>query len=383
MRILFLPRYAPQGASSRYRIWQYVPSFERAGHTVEVHPLLDAGYLTQLYAEQTRGLRWLAKGYARRLITMATARRYDAIICEQEAFPYLPAIWESLFHKNGTPLFLDFDDAAHIRYEASPLLRHKIPQMLASAEAVVVGNNYLAQYARKFTQNVSVIPSVVDLSRYPGRQNKSGSENVVIAWIGIPATAEFLRPLFTVYQKLQDKYPQLQFRFIGTGPQFLAGGLNAEFRAWSQQSEAMLLAQSDIGIMPLPDTQFTRGKCGLKLIQYMASHLPVVASPVGANCEIVVDGENGFLADGDDDWFAKLSVLIENPELRRRFGAAGRRRVEQHYSLESGFAKWTDILDRAKHLANHHANAESPKLERLHGTSDPLIQPEECAEGTK
>lgn len=383
MRILFLPRYAPQGASSRYRIWQYVPSFERAGHTVEVHPLLDAGYLTQLYAEQTRGLRWLAKGYARRLIKMAIARRFDGIICEQEAFPYLPAFGESLFRKNGTPLFLDFDDAAHIKYEASPILRNKIPRLLASAETVVVGNNYLAQYARQFTRNVSVIPSVVDLSRYPSSHNKSIRENLVISWIGIPATAEFLKPLLPVFQKLQHKYPRLRFRFIGAGPEFPAKGLKAEFPAWSPQTETEFLAKSDIGIMPLPDTKFTRGKCGLKLIQYMAAHLPVVASPVGANCEIVADGESGFLANRDDEWFAKLSVLIENPELRRHFGAAGRKRVEQDYSLESGFAKWTDILNHANKPAVRRANAALPKAELLHATGDPLIQAEECTEGTK
>ena len=383
MRILFLPRYAPQGASSRYRIWQYVPSFERAGHEVEVHPLLDAGYLTQLYSEQTRGLRWLAKGYARRLIEMVSARRYDAIICEQEAFPYLPAFGESLFRKNGTPLFLDFDDAAHIKYENSSLLRHKIPRLIAAAEAVVVGNNYLAQYARQFTRNVCVIPSVVDLSRYPVSRTKSVSEEIIIAWIGIPATAEFLKPLLPVFHKLQDKYPQLRFRFIGAGSQFPANGLNADLPDWSQQTETDLLAESDIGIMPLPDTQFTRGKCGLKLIQYMAAHLPVVASPVGANCEIVVEAENGFLANGNEDWFAKLSVLIDNPALRRKFGAAGRKRVERHYSLESGFAKWTDILNLANTPAARRANVALPKAELLHPTGDPLIQAEECTEGTK
>jgi glycosyltransferase involved in cell wall biosynthesis len=383
MRILFLPRYAPQGASSRYRIWQYVPSFERAGHTVEVHPLLDAGYLTQLYSEQTRGLRWLAKGYARRLVTMATARRYDAIICEQEAFPYLPAFGESLLRKNGTPLFLDFDDAAHIKYENSSLLRHKIPRLIAAAETVVVGNNYLAKYARQFTRNVCVIPSAVDLSQYPSSHDKSVRENVIIAWIGIPATAEFLKPLLPVFHKLQDKYPQLRFRFIGAGSEFPANGLNTELPAWSQQTEAELLAESDIGIMPLPDTPFTRGKCGLKLIQYMAAHLPVVASPVGANCEIVADGENGFLANGNEDWFAKLSVLIENPELRRKFGATGRKRVAQDYSLESSFAKWTDILNHTHKPAVRRANVALPNAELLHPTGDPLIQAEECTEGTK
>jgi hypothetical protein len=383
MHILFLPRYAPQGASSRYRIWQYLPSFERAGHVVEVHPLLDAGYLTQLYAEETRGLRWLAKGYARRLITMLTSRRFDAIICEQEAFPYLPAVCESLFLKNNSPVLLDFDDAAHIKYETSRVLRHKIPRLMAAAEAVVVGNNYLAQYARQFTHKVCIIPSVVDLSRYPSRPAKSTSENVLITWIGIPATAEFLKPLLPVFRKLQQKYPQLRFRFIGAGPQFTPDGLAAEFLPWSEDTETSLLVQGDIGIMPLADTQFTRGKCGLKLIQYMAAHLPVVASPVGANCEIVADGKNGLLANRDDEWFAKLSVLIDDRELRTKFGATGRKQVEQDYSLEFGFAKWTEVLNHAARPARQRAYVISSQPEPPHTPRDPLIQPEECTEGTK
>ena len=382
MRILFLPRYAPQGASSRYRIWQYLPSFERVGYSVEVRPLLDAGYLTQLYQRGTRGLRWLAKGYARRSFSALTARRFDAVICEQEAFPYLPAFCESFFRSGSAPLFLDFDDAAHIKYESSPLLRGKIPRLMAAAEAVVVGNNYLAQYARQFTQKVYVIPSVLDLSRYPKLESASRRNAVTIAWIGIPATAEFLKPLIPIFRNLQREFPRLRFRFIGTGPGFLTNGLNVEFLPWSEQTETSLLAESDIGIMPMPDTQFTRGKCGLKLIQYMAANLPVVASPIGANCEIVSDGENGFLANGDEEWFEKLSVLIANPELCSRFGAAGRATVEQHYSLESGFAKWTAILNRAGQSSGEHVHGSPSQTALPRAARDPIIRPGEFGGGT-
>jgi glycosyltransferase involved in cell wall biosynthesis len=377
MHILFLPRYAPLGASSRYRIWQYMPLFERAGHTVEVRPLLDSGYLTQLYNRGTRGLRWLVKGYARRLLSAIAPRRFDAVICEQEALPYFPGFFESPFRNSGTLLFLDFDDAAHIKYDALRFLRHKIPRLMAAAETVVVGNNYLAQYARQFTQQVCVIPSVVDLSRYPARKNASTRDTIVISWIGIPATSDFLRPLVPVFHKLQQQFPRLAFRFIGTGSSFPADGLKAEFPTWSEQTEATLLGQCDIGIMPMPDTNFTRGKCGLKLIQYMASSLPVVASPVGVNREIIASGENGFLANSGEEWFATLSTLIQNPELRKQFGVAGRARVEERYSLERGFEKWSEILERATRPAHQHAFPIQSPAGQSRRSHDPITGSEE------
>jgi glycosyltransferase involved in cell wall biosynthesis len=246
---------------------------------------------------------------------------------------------------------------------------------MAAAETVVVGNNYLAQYARQFTQQVCVIPSVVDLSRYPTRKNASTSDTIVISWIGIPATADFLRPLVPVFHRLQQQFPRLAFRFIGTGSSFPADGLKAEFPPWSEQTEATLLGQCDIGIMPMPDTNFTRGKCGLKLIQYMASSLPVVASPVGVNREIIASGENGFLANSGEEWFATLSTLIQNPELRKQFGVAGRARVEERYSLERGFEKWSEILERATRPAHQHP-IQSPagQSRRSH---DPITGSEE------
>jgi glycosyltransferase involved in cell wall biosynthesis len=377
MHILFLPRYSPQGASSRYRIWQYIPSFERAGHTVEVRSLLDSGYLTQLYNSGTRGVGWLAKGYARRLLSAIRPRSFDAVICEQEALPYFPDVFETLFRKNDTPLFLDFDDAAHIKYENVRFLQKKIPRLVAAAETVVVGNAYLAQYARQFSEKVCIIPTVVDLSRYPLRQTWSERDQVVIGWIGIPATAELLKPLISVFQKLQQHFPQLVFRFIGTGPNFPANGFNADFPHWSEQTEAGLLERCDIGIMPMPDNNFTRGKCGLKLIQYMASSMPVVASPVGANCEIVTEDETGFFANSDEQWFAKLKTLIEAPRLRHEFGTAGRAKVEKRYSLERGFAQWTEILERTMLPAQQPAYSKGSRANLTRAVPDPVIRREE------
>jgi glycosyltransferase involved in cell wall biosynthesis len=345
MRILFLPRYGPQGASSRYRIWQYVPLFEHAGHEVQVHPLLDDAYLRELYKTGRRRWWWLVSGYGRRLLEACGRDYFDAVICEQEIFPFMPQFIDLFFHRLSPRFFVDYDDAAQVKYSGWPVLRRKISRIMASAETVVVGNNYLASYAQQFTRRVSVIPTVVDLSGYRNRTVAGASDTVCVAWIGTPVTAHLLKALIPVMKKLQSQHSKLSFRFIGAGADFPCDGLRAETPVWSEQREAELLAECDIGIMPLPDNEFTRNKCGLKLIQYMACGLPVVASPVGVNVEIVEEGRNGYLASSNDEWFQNLDKLIRNPLLRMSLGNAGRAKVAAGYTLEHGFSKWQEILE--------------------------------------
>jgi glycosyltransferase involved in cell wall biosynthesis len=345
MRILIMPRYTARGASSRYRFWQYVPGLRRAGHEVEIKPLLADGYLTELYKTGRRGWRWLAAGYAARFLDALGAGRYDAVLCEQEAFPFLPAAVERIVSKLNSRFIVDYDDAAYCKYERWPVLRGKIARLMRAAETVVVGNSHLAGYALQFTPRVEVIPTVVDLAAYPNRQEAAHSGSIRIAWIGTPLTASFLQPLIPELTRLQKKHRHVRFRFIGAG-KFSTNGLRTETREWSVTTEAQLLSECDIGIMPLSDTEFTRGKCGLKLIQYMACGLPVVASPVGANCEIVEENRNGFLAANAGEWFEKLDSLVANAELRKRLGESGRAKVAARYTLEHGLAKWLEILEK-------------------------------------
>ena len=359
MRILFLPRYGPQGASSRYRIWQYVPMFERAGHEVEVHPLLDDRYVAELYKTGRRPWRWLVSGYGRRLLNTLHVGNSDAIICEQEVLPFFPGFVDLFFQRRTPRFFVDYDDNAHMKYSNWPLLRQRIPRIMAAAETVVVGNNHLADYARQFAQRVCVIPTVVDISSYPDGTNASISDAVRVAWIGTPVTASLLKALIPVMKRLQSQHPRLSFRFIGAGRNFTCGGLRAELPEWSEQTESELLSGCDIGIMPLPDTEFTRSKCGLKLLQYMACGLPVVASPVGVNCEIVEEGTNGYLASSDDEWYDKLDMLIRNAGLRMSLGKAGRAKVASGYTLECGFAKWEEILS-----GSHTSSQPSGRVEQ-------------------
>ena len=345
MRILLLPRYGPQGASSRYRLWQYVPLFERAGHHVEVQPLLDDGYVAELYSTGRRASWRLASGYARRVLAAFRWGRFHAIICEQEMLPFLPAFVELAMRRSKTRFFVDYDDAAYATYALWPWLRGKIARVMAAAETVVVGNSELRAYAEQFARRVRVIPTVVDLAGYPNHRQAGDSDKVRVGWIGTPITAGSVPALIPVMERLQRAHANLSFRLIGARNGFSCNGLRAEVPAWSPETESELLLGCDIGIMPLPDTQFTRGKCGLKLIQYMACGLPVVASPVGVNREIVEEGRNGYLVSSDEEWYASLDKLIRDPELRRKLGKAGREKIEAGYTREHGFAKWQEVLE--------------------------------------
>ena len=346
MRILFLPRYSPRGASSRYRIWQYVPLFEHAGHQVAVYPLLDDSYLEDLYKTGRRPWWPLAFGYGRRILRALRIGNFDAVISEQEMLPFLPNFIENSLQRRNSRFFVDYDDNAYSKYSGWPTLRQRIPQIMAAAETVVVGNGYLADYARQFSQRVRVIPTVVDLSRYPERSTTTITDIIRVVWIGTPVTAHLLKALFPVMKRLKARHSKLRFRFVGAGNDFPTDGLGAEVLPWAEETETQLLSECDIGIMPLPDTEFTRGKCGLKLIQYMACGLPVVASPVGVNREIVEEGTNGYVASSDDEWFQKLDELVQSPELRMNLGRSGRTKVAASYTLKYGFSRWQEILER-------------------------------------
>ena len=345
MRILMFARYTARAANSRYRLLQYIPLFEAAGHRVEVRSMLDDEYLKVLYATGRRSVAHTLRGYARRLWQILDLSHCDTIICDQEFLPYFPAAVERWIAHRCPRLFVDYDDAAHFKYRQMGALRHRIPHLMASAKGVVVGNRWLADFASQYSANVHVIPTVVDCARYRPRQNHSSSGRVKLVWIGTPMTAMYLQPIASALADLRGKHPNVDVRLIGAGDRGRAILPFAEVVPWSEETEAELLAACDIGVMPLHDDDFTRGKCGLKLIQYMAAGLPVVASPVGANCDIVSDGRDGFLADSPQQWVNALERLILSPDLRRDFARNGVAKVADRYSLQSGFEAWMRILE--------------------------------------
>ena len=339
MRALLFSRYGRLGASSRLRLFQYEPYLR----DVQLAPVrcafFDDEYLSRRYGGGRTGARALA-GFWRRIDQMRRIRRDDLVWIEKEALPWLPwAIERALLHSRAV-FVTDYDDAVFHNYDLHPsphvrrLLGRKIDDVMRASTLVIAGNAYLAERAeRAGAEHVVVVPTVIDLSIYGGREKPKRLSQPIIGWMGTPSTwTEYMAPMMPVLAAITSD-ERARICAVGAGKAAAAHPL-LDNRAWSEETEVARIQEMDIGIMPLTDTPWARGKCGYKLIQYMACGLPVVASPVGVNAEIVEHGVNGFLANTPAEWLEALVTLLRDPDLRHRMGAAGRRKVEAEYSLQ-------------------------------------------------
>ncbi|MEW6719238.1 MAG: glycosyltransferase family 4 protein [Thermodesulfobacteriota bacterium] len=357
-RILLLSRYGPLGASSRLRFYQYLPFLEEAGAEVTVAPFFEDGYLDRLYASGERRFRDVTCAYLRRIRALLGAGRCSVAWVEKELFPFLPGGFERLPARAGAPLVVDYDDAVFHTYDlhASPwvrrLLGRKLDPLLARARIVVAGSAYLESYARsRGARDVRRIPTVVDIRRYDAVEAPASGE-FRIGWIGSASTTKFLYMVRDALKALSAERP---IRLVTIGASPLPGfDVPLEQHPWSECDEARLLGSVHVGIMPLPDEPWERGKCGYKLVQYMACGKPVVAAPVGANRDIVTAAV-GYLADGREEWVRALRALAEDDGLRRACGAAARERVEREYSLQAAAPRVVDLLREAAGLSGRTA----------------------------
>jgi glycosyltransferase involved in cell wall biosynthesis len=314
-------------------------------------PLLGDDYIHALYFMEEQPILSIAEGYMNRIGAILKARSFDLLWIEKELFPWLPAWAEKLLSQRGIPYVLDYDDAVYHRYNLhrDPIIRallgKSIDTAMQHAETVVVGNDYLAEYARRAeAHRIEYLPTVVDINRYPIREKKS--QQFRIGWIGSPITAPYLG---LIKDALDEVCRQTKARMvlIGAGDRDPLPGLEKENLTWSEESEVENIQSCDVGIMPLPDEPFTRGKCGYKLIQYMAAGLPVVASPVGINTRIVEQWKTGFLTSSMEEWIQALMTLYHDAGMRRNMGKAGRQKVEKEYSLQITAPRMLEILSNA------------------------------------
>lgn len=346
------------------RFYQYLPWLERAGISVVESPLFSDHYVRSLQSGQRR-FDDIIRAYTRRVTFLLRRDSYDLIWIEKELFPWLPVWIERFLLSGSVPFVLDYDDAVFHYYDQhrNPLIRlmlgKKHPSLMRSAALVVAGNDYLAEYARASgAKFVEVLPTVVDLERYPNSISLRLYRNVppVVGWIGQRSTADFLHPYEELFRKLTSSGVA---RFVAIGIDARAHGLTMDSVTWSEGGEAESIAGFDIGIMPLVDGSFERGKCGYKLIQYMACGLPVVASPVGVNRQIVEHGINGFLADSIEEWRVALDRLLADQNLRLRMGKAGREKVERIYTLQKTGPMLASLLHGAAKKVIGQRNNES------------------------
>ena len=268
---------------------------------------------------------------------------------EKEILPWFPALFEFLLHKNNIPCVVDYDDAVFHRYDmhSSPIVRmllgHKIDRVMRNAALVIVGNEYLAERAKQTGNGkVELLPSVVDVSRYTQKRRDDRS-TFTIGWIGSPVTAPYLDIIRDAVTSL-DSDLSIRMSLLGAGAVHPFANMPTTILPWDEETELSIGERFDVGIMPLTDGPFERGKCGYKLIQYMAGGLPVIASPVGINRQIVEDGINGYLATSTVDWLVALRTLKHDINKRYEMGQAGRSKAEKLYNLQVTAPKLLTLL---------------------------------------
>ena len=348
LRVLALSPIPEEGAGCRFRIAQFIPYLRSVGIDVTLRSLFDVDFFRLVYkhGHYVRKASAFTALSLRYLTSLRDARRFDAILIYREIFPIGPAVIERLLGAGQRPpIVFDFDDAIFLPSVSDanrPILPLKAPGKVATiirhSDHVIAGNAYLAAYARRFSDAVTVIPTVVDTTRFVPRldavsgNGAAGARVPIVGWIGSPTTASYIRSIAPVLKRTGARH-RFVLRVSGAGEPLDVPGVATEQPPWALDREVELFNTCDIGVYPLADDEWSRGKCGFKAIEFMACGVPVVASAVGVNREIIDDGVNGFLASTDDEWVGKLEQLLADRDLRRRLGEAGRRTIEARYSL--------------------------------------------------
>lgn len=346
-KILFLPKYPRKGASSRLRTYQFLPLWSAQGVGYTVCPFFTDTYLNAIYANKKPSYLHVLGCYWRRLKILLSAGKYDLICIEKELFPYLPAFPEWMLSRLKG-YWVDYDDAVFHNYDrgkyslVSRLMPKKIDRVMQWADLVTAGSAYLMQRAEAAgAKQVVQLPTVIDPKRYQKKVHEQKA-TLTIGWIGSPSTRKYLNALVPVWERLHRKFDLVLLLINEKSKPPFPG--NVQTIPWTEAGEAAALLRLDVGIMPLPDDPWERGKCAYKLIQYMACGLPVVASPVGMNAEVVRHGVNGFLAQSEDEWVDALSLLIHDCGLRKAMGEKGYQVVRERYTLQHNFSVMHRLL---------------------------------------
>jgi glycosyltransferase involved in cell wall biosynthesis len=346
LSVLALTRYDRKGASSRVRFLQYLPHLARHGVQVTVQPLLTDAYLERLYRDGTRSPAAVAAACLRRLFALIPASHVDIVWLQREVLPFAPLSWEKRLLA-GRKLVVDFDDAHHLYYKsrggawAQALYGDKIEGLMRHADAVTVGNRTLADVAQAAgARAVHVIPSAVDVSRFAAT---APAEPFTVGWIGTPMTAAESLPLLQAPLARFLRETGARCLLVGVRPDQFPN-LPAERLPWSEDAEGAQLARIAVGLCPLADTAWNRGKSGYKIIQYMAAARPSLVSPVGIAADLVDDGQTGFHCRTEDDWYRALMRLYRERDMRLAMGARARTLATTRYDTAVAAAEIARIF---------------------------------------
>ncbi len=350
-KILMLPKYCSSGPSSRYRFYQFKPLLENVGFIVKIQPLFNQSFLKSYYNSGVKNLLAGLKGYISRFILLFSIRKYDLIIIEYELFPYLPPFFEIILRKSGVHYIVDYDDGIYLKYKNlypvfNIFLKNKIETVIYNANFIFTGNRELFNYASKFNNRVQILTTTVSSKKYDSNNSEKITNDFIVGWIGSPSTSKYLINLIDVFKNI-TKYESIKIHLIGFDKKFkkLFELKNINIIDWHEETEIQNIKQFNVGIMPLDNDQWSRCKSGFKIIQYMACKIPVIASPVGINGELVEHGANGFLATTLEDWLEAILTLYKNPEKAKGMGLNGYKKFCKYYSFESISNKYLSLIN--------------------------------------
>ena len=360
-KILFVALHRPdRSPSQRFRYEQYIDFLTSNGWECECSYLIPEEWDRSFYAKghYLVKLRVLMSSVFRRFRDMRKAGSFDVIFIQREAFMLGSVFFEKQFCRSGAKVVFDFDDAIWLENVSQGNKRlawmkspGKISRILPLVDMVLAGNEYLAAYASRFNKNVKILPTTIDTERHKRSRDHNRSSGVCIGWTGSSTTIPHFESAMGALKRIRDKYNgKVSFKVIGD-PAYYNEQLNVHGVPWSLSTEIEELQDIDIGIMPLPDDEWSKGKCALKGLQYMALEIPSVISPVGMNGQLVKDGVNGFLANNEEEWVEKLSRLIEDEALRSSIGKAARKTILEHYSVEVQKMNYLKYLNELLEIA--------------------------------
>jgi glycosyltransferase involved in cell wall biosynthesis len=336
MKILFLTA-GKNAPSTRYRVLQFIEKLSEDGISSTIK-----------YADEgnTKIARILNK-----IATLLTMDKYDIVFLQKPNYVLHRPLLQ-IFLKKKRKIIFDFDDAIFIDPETDNLrdkeTLNKINEIIRISSAVITGNSFLESYTKQYNDNTYIIPTVIDTSKYYRYRIKENSV-ITIGWIGTKGNIKHLLMIKSILKRVLQR-GNVRFMLVSNiGEKLfrqLFNGENMYYFDWVPSKELEYLNEFDIGLMPLNNNKYSWGKCGFKLIQYMSVEIPVIASPVGVNPEIVVDGVTGYLASNEEEWEEKLSLLIDNNDLRQEMGKAGRKRVEEKYSIDIAYPEMKNIIEK-------------------------------------
>lgn len=354
MRVLFLTRYPMDGASSRYRVHQYLPHLCVLGYDVDVQSFMDRSMYRLSFQSGRSIVKIFAtlKATAKRLWKLRQWRSYDVIYMQRELFPFGPPVIERWLKKRGAVLVYDYDDALFIKKSSrynriATAFRsgEKTLSLFRIVDCVVAGNDWLRDAARDAgAANAVTLEVAEDTQRIPMHPGHTRSRSVTIGWLGSPSTVKYLRLIEPALRKIADKYPQTRWEIVG-GNDFAMEGISWRLTEWSLEEELAALARFDIGLMPLPEENWAKGKSGGKARTYMAAGIVPVVAAIGYNLELIRDGETGFLCRTLEDWSSAIETALCDADLRQKIAETARAEVKTRFDPATLAARMAEILE--------------------------------------